>query len=135
MSNDNYIEFPPCKGKVRVLPIRVIDGDTVEVCLLIKRTIRLVGINAPELHGEKAQEGQKAKKRLCELLPIDLDNIVECEIVGKDKFQDRLDGIIRTSQGKSVADILVEEGLAKVWDGKGQRPLCIKICETPEEEE
>ncbi len=52
---------------ILVLPVEVIDGDTVRVYLLVEETVRLAGINATELHGKEAAKA--AKKNLEELLP------------------------------------------------------------------
>ena len=59
----------------RALVTRVIDGDTVEAdidcgfhLVLRSRAIRLLGINAPELHGAPAASGQAARCYLVEML-------------------------------------------------------------------
>jgi len=59
----------------RALVRRVIDGDTVEAdidcgfhLVLRSRAIRLLGINTPELHGDRAVAGQAARSYLVELL-------------------------------------------------------------------
>lgn len=107
------------------LIIDVIDGDTViaDVDLgfgvwLRKLHLRLAGINAPELRGADKSLGLKAKMRLADLClhrscPIDTHK-------GTEKYGRWL-ATITVSEG-IVNDILVAEGLAKPWDGKGQRP-------------
>lgn len=59
----------------RAIVRRVIDGDTVEAdidcgfhLVLKRRAIRLLGINAPEMHGDSAQRGESARRYLIELL-------------------------------------------------------------------
>lgn len=53
---------------------RVIDGDTCEVevdlgfHLQQRMTVRLLGINAPEMTGESKEKGQAAKAHLDELM-------------------------------------------------------------------
>lgn len=54
---------------------RVIDGDTIEVtvdlgfCASLRQTVRLYGINAPELHGASFHAGRDARDYLSGLLP------------------------------------------------------------------
>jgi endonuclease YncB( thermonuclease family) len=119
------------KGEVRV--IRVIDGDTVKTNDY-KASIRLDGIDAPEIHknvktGYKCEEerelGLRAKARLEELLAPPHKVVVER--TGKfDQYGRRLTRI--KSDGKNVNITLVDEGLARVWDGEGPRP---DWCATP----
>lgn len=53
---------------------RVIDGDTLVLCfdlgfkIRVDQTVRLYGINTPELIGESAQAGQAAKDAVMKML-------------------------------------------------------------------
>lgn len=95
--------------------IRVVDGDTVHVLLdigfrIFRNTkIRLAGINAPELN---TPEGPRVKKRLEELLPHNSNFIFDS--LGDDKYGRDLGHIL--INGKSVSNILLEEGLVKKYE-------------------
>jgi len=102
---------------------RVIDGDSIVANidlgfhLNLHRHIRLMGIDAPEVRTkdlvEKAR-GLKCKDRLIELLDF-VDNNAELISHGTDKYG-RVLGVIRVkSHRDSLNDVLVSEGLAKVY--------------------
>jgi len=102
---------------------RVIDGDSLVADidlgfhLHLHRHIRLMGIDAPEVRTKDLAEkalGLKSKDRLIELLDF-VDNNAELISHGVDKYG-RVLGVIRIkSNRESINDILVSEGLAKVY--------------------
>jgi len=99
------------KGKI----LRVIDGDTIEAAIFlgfnisIKKRIRIIGINAPEIRS-KVESTRKAaalaKKRLEELFPTK-DLMIESK--GFDKYG-RCLAVVHTDSG-NVGEILLQEGL------------------------
>ncbi len=62
-------EDPVRTNKARV--IRVVDGDTVKVRLVggARRTVRMLGIDTPEVHGTVECGGPQASRSLKKLLP------------------------------------------------------------------
>jgi len=101
------------KGKI----LRVIDGDTIEAAIFlgfnisIKKKIRIIGIDAPEIRSRNETTRQAAfaaKKRLEELFPTK-DLIIESK--GFDKYG-RCLAVVHTDSG-NVGDILLNEGLVK----------------------
>jgi micrococcal nuclease len=96
--------------------VQVIDGDTIR---LGAETIRLPGLDAPELHGRCAAEitlAIRASERLRALVARG----VEIDRHGQDRYRRTL-ATVRTSQGRDVAMILIQEGLARPYNGRGQR--------------
>jgi endonuclease YncB( thermonuclease family) len=96
--------------------VQVIDGDTIR---LDGETIRLRGLDAPELHGRCAAEialAIRATERLRQIVAAG----VTIERGGSDRYRRTL-ATVRTSQGRDVAMILIQEGLARPYDGRGQR--------------
>ena len=102
---------------------RVIDGDTIDVTLdlgfdvmLHKQRVRLAGIDTPESRTRNLEEkalGLKAKERLTELC-VDSFKI---QSLGKGKYG-RILGIPFTEDGKSICQLLIEEGHAvEYWGG------------------
>jgi endonuclease YncB( thermonuclease family) len=121
-------------GQTRV--VRVIDGDTIAVSDL-RAHVRLKGIDAAEIHkgrnGYKCDAelelGQKAKARMEELLSPPHKVVVK-HTKDMDQYGRRV--AIVTSDGKDAGQILVQEGLAKEWDGNGPRPdFCSEPAPTP----
>ncbi|MFN3591352.1 MAG: thermonuclease family protein [Thermaurantiacus sp.] len=95
----------------------VIDGDSF---ILAGETIRLAGIDAPEIGGaacrDERQLGQKAKERLHMLL-----NAGEIRLVATgDRDRDRFGRLLRDAHvdGLSVSEALMAEGLARPWRGR-----------------
>jgi micrococcal nuclease len=99
----------------------VVDGDTL---WLGGEKIRVADIDAPETHpprcAEEARLGDAATRRLQDLLN---GGGVSLQAIGRD--EDRFGRKLRIVRvdGTSVGDRLVEEGLARRYDG-GRRPWC-----------
>ena len=111
--------FPICKGPVRVTC--VVDGDTI---WYRGTKIRIADIDTPETHqpqcAAEAARGAAATRRLHQLVnagPFSLQSINRDE----DRYGRKLR--ILTRGGKSLGDILVEEGLARYYKG-GRRSWC-----------
>jgi micrococcal nuclease len=98
-------------------PLRVIDGDTLA---LGGERIRIIGLDAPERPGRCAREamlGQRAAERLAALLA----DGARVERRGRDRRRRTL-AIVRTADGRDVAQVLIAEGLARPYRGRGPRP-------------
>jgi endonuclease YncB( thermonuclease family) len=100
--------------------VRVIDGDTI---VHRGQTIRIMGLDAPEVHprcpAEKAL-AERARARLEELLA----NGFMVQAHGRDRYN-RVLAVVRTARGLDVANVLISEGLARRYDGRGPRdPWC-----------
>jgi micrococcal nuclease len=96
--------------------LRVIDGDTIAVR---GTTIRIMGLDAPELHGACPAEvalAHRARARLQALLA----GPYSIERHGRDRYGRAL-ARVRDGQGRDVAAVLVSEGLARAYDGRGPR--------------
>jgi micrococcal nuclease len=94
---------------------KIIDGDTIDVCIAGKhQRVRYYGIDAPE-EGEKCY--QEATERNRELV----GTIVRLEADARDKDEHgRLLRYVFTNEGVSVDAVLVSEGLAKAWREDGR---------------
>ena len=97
---------------------RVTDGDTITVVTAgQKRTIRLVGIDAPEKSRGKHQPGQpfsqKSTKHLADLV---LNKHVDVVLYGTDRYGRTL-GVVYVD-AKNVNLEMVKVGLAEVYRGK-----------------
>lgn len=98
---------------------RVIDGDTVVVTIdlglhiKVGKTVRLLGINAPEMD---TQEGKDAKAHLTKLFADSQMPIVIQTKLDRDDKYGRLLGtfFIGTVIGKNLNQAMVDDGFAKV---------------------
>ncbi|WEJ34728.1 thermonuclease family protein [Devosia sp. SD17-2] len=106
--------FPVCAGTVRITC--VVDGDTF---WLDEVKYRVADINTPEIGQpqctREATLGREATSRFAQLLsagPFELHRI--------DRDQDQYGRKLRIVErdGKSLGDILVDEGLAHTWRGQ-----------------
>jgi micrococcal nuclease len=99
----------------------VIDGDTIRYRGL---KIRLEDIDAPEVFSPKCDSeaalGWQATRRLLELL-----NAGPFEVVSGGRDTDRYGRALRVIErrGRSLGETLVDEGLARRWDG-ARRSWC-----------
>ncbi len=100
----------------------VIDGDTIRYDGI---KVRLADIDAPEAFSPKcpseAALGQRATQRLIEVLNAGPFQVVRSGDRDEDRYGRKLRVIERG--GRSVADTLVAEGLARRWDG-ARRSWC-----------
>lgn len=111
--------------------ISVYDGDTIKVDLdfdgpaIFSRNIsvRILGIDTPEIHGQCESEkvlAQQAKAWLQSML--NNAQRVELHNVARDKYFRVLADVV--VDGKRVADQLIEKGLARAYDGGHKTPWC-----------
>jgi len=99
----------------------VVDGDTAWVG---GEKIRIADIDAPETHPPRcdyeADLGRRATDRLAALMnagPFDL-KLIDRDV---DRYGRKLRVLVRN--GRSLGDQLVQEGLARTWEGR-RRPWC-----------
>ena len=107
--------------------IHVYDGDTIEVTLNDKHiSIRLVGIDAPEISKKSHVPGQpfstKAKEYLADLV---LDNVVDIKFYGRDEYGRSLGEVF--VDGLNINLGMIDAGLAEVYRGEPARGLEITI--------
>ena len=94
----------------------VVDGDTIHYRDVI---IRIEGIDAPETHrakcGSERALGMRATEAMLELVNAGPFEIVQRGRRDTDKYGRKLRALER--DGSSLGDILIDEGLARRWDG------------------
>lgn len=98
------------------LRCRTVDGDTLRCGA---ERVRVVGLDAPELHGRcprEIRQARAAKDRLAELVA----GGVTLRTRGRDRYR-RLLAVVRDRQGRDVAAVMIREGLARPYDGRGRR--------------
>jgi micrococcal nuclease len=98
--------------------VRVIDGDTI---VHRGQTIRIMGLDAPEVHHRCPAEqalAERARARLAELLASGFT----VERHGHDRYG-RVLAVVFDARGMNVANVLIQEGLARRYNGRGPREL------------
>ncbi len=121
-ARDGIVIKPPMtqRASVRARVTHVVDGDTLDVVLsgTVSRTerIRLIGIDAPELHSKDSVQMMIAK-RAAEFLR----DLTDGDTVTLDQGPDerdaygRLLAFVTTSDGDLVQEMILREGLASVY--------------------
>lgn len=92
------------------------DGDTLRCG---PKRVRIIGLDAPELHALCPAEltmARAARVRMAELVA----DGVTLRPRGQDRYR-RLLAVVVDARGKDVAAVVVGEGLARAYDGRGRR--------------
>ena len=126
-------------GPVEADVVRVIDGDTIVVDahvwpdITVRVAVRLAGMDAPELRGKCPAEkimAREAKERVDLLIGEDRllgDSRVRLNNIHLGKFAGRVVAIVRVqhpSVWMSLSDLMVQAGLARVYDGGRRESWC-----------
>jgi endonuclease YncB( thermonuclease family) len=104
--------------------LRWLDGDTCEVLVdlgltvLVQRHLRVLGIQAPELHGPTHEKGAASKAFAEKIAPPTATAVLSR--VGQEKYGRLLAEL--TVNGWDFAANMIQAGHAVAWDGKGPRP-------------
>jgi endonuclease YncB( thermonuclease family) len=114
---------PTFAADLNVQVLRVVDGDTIRVCLLepapeILRVnlVRLRGCDAPELHDQRPELRAKAEQARAWIAGrVHVGDALTLEDVQRDKYG-RFLATIRVN-GQDLAQSLIAAGLAKAYDG------------------
>jgi endonuclease YncB( thermonuclease family) len=106
-----------------VTVVRVIDGDTVLVDLDLgfwmtaRLSCRLAACNAIE---SNQPGGSEAHTHLAALLPV--GTVTTTRSIGVDKYSGRFDGYLALPDGRDATAVMIADGYAAPWNGKGKRP-------------
>lgn len=95
---------------------RVTDGDTIRCG---DERIRMLGLDAPEMRGECPHESRAARAAKARLERLAEDGIT-LERHGRDRYRRTL-AIVRDKRGRDLAQVLIREGHAKPYYGRGPR--------------
>ena len=109
-SKPQFLVFPPEAGANHCIVLRVVDGDTVHMGLVMDVGVRLHGIDTPE----RGQPGFKeATEKLKSLLAK--SEYIRVEWRGRGKYGRQLGVLYPDEDGLSANVILVREGYAKEY--------------------
>jgi micrococcal nuclease len=95
---------------------RAVDGDTLRCGA---ERVRIIGLDTPEMRGQCPREtrlARAAKDRMTQLIASG----VRLEPRGRDRYR-RLLAVVRDRQGRDVARVMIREGHARPYNGRGRR--------------
>jgi len=111
----------------------VIDGDTIDVVIDLGFSIahtlrlRLAGINTPE----RGETGYRQATEALRSLVLNQDIVVRTQKDRQEKYGRYLAELIIPATGQTANQVLLEQGLAKPYDG-GKRTLVADVLMTDE---
>ena len=111
-----------CLYQVKVEKSQVYDGDTIQNVLIslkdfnttFKRTIRLSGIDAPEIRTKDLAEKKLGFKARDWLRALIAGQNIQLQIEGREKYGRSLGTIFLN--GENVNELMVKKGLAKRYE-------------------
>lgn len=116
-------------GPVRAAVVNVIDGDTILVRAdvwigqVVETRVRLLGIDAPELHGRCSEETERARQAKATLAQLASTAVLLTD-VRPDKYGGRVLAHVQTPDHVDVAHRMLDAGLARAYDGGHRAPWC-----------
>lgn len=103
----------PTRGDMAGVVVRVIDGDSLEACALLRiGSIRVHGIDAPEMN---TAAGKRSKQFAEAIVP--LGRVLLMRLQGPDKFGGRVGGNLQLPDGEWLSDAMLKAGYAKPYSG------------------
>lgn len=97
---------------------QAIDGDTIRVS---GQVVRLAGVDAPELHRPRCPAERAMARAARDRLQTLIAGGVRLEAVpGRDRYRRRLARVL-DRRGRDVGQVLIAEGLAAPYHGRGPR--------------
>lgn len=116
-------------GPVPATVLRVVDGDTLRVRAeiwldqWIEVSVRLRGVDTPELRGKCASEKAAAAKARDWLAAVAVGGVLLHDI-GPDKYASRVDARVVAADGRDLAAGLIAAGLARAYAGEKREGWC-----------
>ncbi len=117
----------PLPGPIPAAVLRVVDGDTLSVRARIwinqelETSVRILGIDAPELNGGCEAERSKAKEARVFLEQRTENRLIVLYDISNDKYGGRVVARVTTESGEDLGASLLGQGLAVVYDGRGAK--------------
>ncbi|WP_421992343.1 thermonuclease family protein [Roseococcus sp.] len=95
---------------------RVVDGDTIRCG---DERVRIMGLDTPELSARCPREERLARAATARMSDL-IAGGVTLQPHGRDRYH-RLLAVVRDRQGRDVAQVMIREGHARPYDGRGRR--------------
>lgn len=114
---------PPLGLTARAAVVRVVDGDTMDVMLMLPVRVRLLDCWAPEITGVQKPDGIAAKELLEQLAPVGSRVRVQVPTAEADALGDVLTfgrvlgNAWREGEDQSLSELMVAAGMATARKG------------------
>lgn len=121
-------------GPVPARVVDVVDGDTLTVFAHIwlgqevQIRVRLVGADAPEMHGACIPERDAAQRARAALARLTAPGRVTLEDIRPDKYGGRVLARVRAADGRDLSDELLNSGLAVPYSGGKRVNWCARFA-------
>jgi endonuclease YncB( thermonuclease family) len=121
------------RGPIPADVVAVIDGDTLAVQAhiwldqVVATHVRLLGIDAPELHGHCPRERQAARQARDVLSRLTRGGAVTLEDLRLDKYSGRVLARVRDARGADLGAALLSARLATAYDGGRRSDWCLRL--------
>jgi len=117
-------------GPISAKVIKVYDGDTFTVeaypwpGLEAKASVRVDGVDTPEIRGKCDAEKQKAIEARDYVKGLILGEVVQLENVKHGKYAGRVVADVILDGGESLADKIIQQGLGREYHGGKRARWC-----------
>jgi endonuclease YncB( thermonuclease family) len=121
---------PAIPGPVAAKVIKVYDGDTFTVeaypwpGLEAKASVRIDGVDTPEIRGKCEAEKQKAVEAREFVKGLVLGEVVLLENVKHGKYAGRVVADVKLNNGEKLADKIIAQGLGREYHGGPRGKWC-----------
>ena len=121
---------PAITGPVAAKVVRVYDGDTFTVKaypwpgLEAKASVRVNGVDTPEIRGKCDAEKQKAIEARDFVKGLILGEVVFLEHVKHGKYAGRVVADVKLNNGDSLAEKIINQGLGREYHGGPREGWC-----------
>ena len=118
------------KGPISGEVLKVIDGDTLAVNIhvwlgqRVETSLRIDGIDTPEIRGKCDIEKKKAKAAKQEIIKLLDNNKIELYNIRLGKYAGRILAKAKTTDGIDIASHMIKKGLARPYKGKKRLSWC-----------
>ncbi len=121
------------RGPIPADVVAVVDGDTLAVRAhiwlgqVVATHVRLLGIDAPELHGHCPRERQAAQRAREALSQRTRGGVVTLEDLRPDKYGGRVLARVRDARGVDLAAALLSDRLVAPYAGGRRADWCVRL--------
>jgi endonuclease YncB( thermonuclease family) len=118
----------PVTGEV----MNVLDGDTVNARVHVwigqdvETSIRIAGIDAPEIKGKCEKERALAEQARQTVIRLLNDSQIQIYNIRLEKYAGRVMAQVQTADGIDIGKYMIEKGLARPYHGEKRRSWCAK---------
>ncbi len=121
---------PAITGPISAKVIKVYDGDTFTVeaypwpGLTAKASVRIDGVDTPEIRGKCDEEKQKAIEARNYVRSLILGEVVQLENVKHGKYAGRVVAEVILDGGENLAEKIISQGLGREYHGGRREGWC-----------